>query len=249
MTSKLTWMGHAAFVVHVNNFVVLLDPWLRNPKAPEKAYSSLTRVDAILLSHGHFDHIGDTVELAAAFDCKVYCIHEVSIYLKGQGVAAEKIVSLNKGGVLDIGGGCKASMVNAIHSGDCGMEHPMAPGGAAAGWILQLPNGHCIYHTGDTDVFGDMQIISDLYNPDVALMCIGGHFTMGPRGAAYALDKLLPTVQIAVPMHYGTFGLLAGTPGELQQALSRKDVNVCRLQAGESLPLPGRSIAPILSTL
>eukprot|EP01137_Pigoraptor_chileana_P012753 Opistho-2@65455 len=156
---------------------------------------------------------------------------------------------MNIGGTVDLGDGFKATMVNAIHSSDCGHGPELSAGGHAAGFVVNTPLGHAIYHTGDTDVFSDMSIISDLWKPDVVLMCIGGHYTMGPRGAAYALDKFLPTVKIVVPMHYGTFPLLAGTPNELIGFLQRKDVVVARLNPGENVDLTGRDLKDALNAL
>ncbi|KNC79884.1 hypothetical protein SARC_07738 [Sphaeroforma arctica JP610] len=245
----IQFLGHAAFSISVKGFVILIDPWLNNPKAPEGAIDTLTKVDVILISHGHFDHVGDAAMLAKKFKAQVYCIHEVSFYLKGEGVADEQIVGMNIGGTADLGNGCQATMTQAVHSGGCGSEHPLQVGGAAAGWVVHLPNGHRIYHSGDTDVFGDMKVISDLYSPDVALLSIGDHYTMGPRGAAYAINNLLKSVNIVVPMHFGTFPLLAGTPAELKKLVTSKTVNVCELKPGETLDLPGRSVGEALSAL
>eukprot|EP00128_Syssomonas_multiformis_P004471 Colp12_sorted_trinity150504_noHs@10585 len=244
MSAVITWLGHAAFKLEYNGTVVLFDPWLKNPKAPENV--KLDKVDAILISHGHFDHVGDTVALAKEHNAKVYCIHEISQYLLGQGVDPALVIGMNKGGTVDING-LKATMVNAIHSGACGTAHPLVPGGDAGGFVVTVPNGHSIYHAGDTDVFGDMKIVSDLYKPDVALLPIGGHYTMGPQGAAYAINNLLLTVKIVVPMHFGTFPLLAGTPSELQRGLTRKDVNICKLNPGESFALEGRPVESLFA--
>lgn len=169
-----------------------------------------------------------------------------SFSLIANGAPADLVVDMNKGGCVDIGHGFKATMVNAIHSGACGGDQ-LVVGGDPAGWVIQAHNGHVIYHSGDTDVFGDMRIISDMYKPDVALLCIGGHYTMGPPGAAYAIDNLLSTVKIVVPMHYGTFPVLAGTPQELVQAITRRDVMVARVQPGEAFDLKGRSVTDLFS--
>eukprot|EP01134_Creolimax_fragrantissima_P006386 CFRG6386T1 len=243
------YLGHASFSISVKGFVILIDPWFNSPTAPEDVWESLPKVDAILISHGHFDHVGDTVELSKKTGAKVYCIHEIGFFLKSKGVPVENVITLNKGGTVELGGGCQGTMVQAVHSGGCGAEHPLVVGGAAAGWVVHLPNGHRIYHSGDTDVFGDMAIISELYNPDVALLCIGGHFTMGPRQAAYAIDRLLESVNIVVPMHFGTFPKLAGTPAELKALVKSKTVNVCELKPGETLDLPGRSAGEALKAL
>eukprot|EP00127_Corallochytrium_limacisporum_P007369 Clim_evm6s249 gene=Clim_evmTU6s249 len=246
---QVTWLGHAAFLINDEETHFLIDPWLGNPKAPADAKDKASKAKAILVSHGHFDHVGDTVALAKQTGAKVFCVHEVSVYLKGQGVPEDQIVGMNKGGTVDLGGGFKATMVHAIHSGDCGMEHPMAPGGDAAGWVVSCPNGHVIYHSGDTDVFGDMGIISDLYKPDVALMCIGGHYTMSPMGAAYAINKLMPSLRTVIPMHFGTFPLLAGNPADLNRLVNRKNVIVAKMEPGESTELSGRSVHGLLDQL
>lgn len=230
---QITWFGHAAFsVVGDDGFTVLIDPWLGNPKnsTEVKNADGLTRVDAILLTHGHFDHVGDTVEIAKKFsDAKIYCIFEIAAFLGGKGVAEGQLVGLNKGGEHKLAEGWRATLVNAVHSSGCGEG---VSGGEAGGWIINEPSGNVIYHTGDTDLHSDMEIITKFHKPNIALACIGDHFTMGPKAAGFAFDNLLTSVKTVVPMHFGTFPLLTGTPEALKSFVTRTDLDVKPLEVG-----------------
>eukprot|EP00051_Salpingoeca_urceolata_P027286 m.480828 g.480828 ORF g.480828 m.480828 type:complete len:239 (+) comp21966_c0_seq1:225-941(+) len=223
-----TWLGHNAFSLDHDGYTVVIDPWLTSPKAakgPEK-------IDAILVSHSHDESLGEAKDLAQKHNAKVYCVQELATQLKSDGLAADLVVDVNKGGTVAIGGGFRASLVHAVHSTTVG---------EAAGWVVSCQNGHAIYHTGDTDIFSDMKLISDVHKPDVALVCIGGRYTMGPAAAAHALNTLLPSVKIAVPMRFGSEEL-EGTPQELQALVTRREVNITRLEPGESFSLTGRSV-------
>ncbi len=230
---NITWLGHASFKVEHDNFVLLVDPWIGNPKYPENM-KEFDKVDVILVTHGHFDHVGETAELAKKHGSKVVCIFEVSQFLLGKGVPENQIIGMNKGGTVDIGSGFSVTMVNAIHSSGLPGDNGIVAGGEAAGFVIHTPDGHHIYHGGDTDVFYDMKLISDLHQPDIAMLPIGGHFTMDPREAAYALDNLLHSVKKVIPMHFGTFPILAGTPDELKASLTR-DVEILAMNPGETI--------------
>lgn len=210
--TTLTWLGHSGFVIEDNGERVAVDVWQEGPTYPKAA--DVSGLKAVLVSHGHFDH----AESAPAL-CKdgatLVCIHEVSFWAMAQGVPEDRVVGMNKGGTFALGD-WRFTMVQAIHSGGCpGEQGAIVPGGSAAGWIIQTPSGDRIYHAGDTCAFLDMQLIKELHRPDIALLPIGGHYTMGPREAAKAVGLL--GVHHVVPMHHGTFPALAGTPDELRE--------------------------------
>jgi len=211
---NLTWFGHSAFLLKAPlGRSVLIDPWLENPKAPPGA-KAMTPVDLILVSHGHSDHVGNTIEIAQRTNATVISIYEISLYLQKQGVVNAQ--GMNKGGTMSVDG-LKVTMVDAKHSSDLDVGGTVVPGGEPAGFVVEFENGFRIYHAGDTAVFGDMRIIADLYKPQLAILPIGGLYTMDPREAAYACTLLKP--KYVVGMHYGTFPVLAGTPTELKKHL------------------------------
>ena len=226
---KLTWLGHATFRMETpGSKTVLVDPWLMgNPLCPEKE-KNIKKVDVLLCTHGHFDHIGDAVEIAKQHNPTVVGIFELCTWMEKKG--AKKTSGMNKGGTQTVGD-IKVTMVHADHS--CGIldGDQIIYGGEACGFVIEFQNGLKIYHAGDTAVFGDMQIIRELYAPDIALLPIGDHYVMSPREAAYACKLLKP--KAVVPMHFGTFPVLSGTPAELKQLV--KDVEVVEMKPGQTL--------------
>jgi L-ascorbate metabolism protein UlaG (beta-lactamase superfamily) len=226
---EITWLGHASIRLRLEDGTVLLiDPWLEgNPACPDAEHSQ-ERVDGVFITHGHFDHIGSTVALAAAHAPQVFAIHEIAVFLESQGVG--NVVGSNKGGTVIGPGEVAATLVDAVHSSGISGDDGIVPGGEAAGWVLAVPGGPTIYHAGDTTVFGDMSLIGELWSPDLALLPIGGHYTMGPDHAARAARML--GVSAVMPIHYGTFPILDGTPIELLAALEGSDIEVIEATAG-----------------
>jgi L-ascorbate metabolism protein UlaG (beta-lactamase superfamily) len=231
--NKLTWLGHAAFrILTPTGTVVIIDPWVKsNPSCPE-ALKNVDRADILLITHGHFDHIADAVELGKKLKPQVVGIHETCVWLESKGV--QNTSGMNKGGTQRVGE-IELTMVNAVHS--CGIQDgdQIVYGGEACGYVVRLPGGLTIYHAGDTAVFGDMKLIGELYSPEVAMLPIGDHYTMGPREAALAVRLL--GVRHVIPMHFGTFPVLTGRPErlrELTQDISG-GVEIHTLQPGESI--------------
>jgi L-ascorbate metabolism protein UlaG (beta-lactamase superfamily) len=230
MAVPLTWLGHAAFRLDSpGGKRIYVDPFLSgNPKCPD-AEKDPERVDLIAVTHGHGDHVGDTVELWKKFKPPVVALVELRGWLAGQGVEADAPHNPNKGGTVDVDG-VKVTLTDANHSSS-------APDGSyagePAGIVLELEDGFTLYFGGDTNVFASMQLIGRIYEPDVAVLPIGDHFTMGPREAAVALELL--GVERCVPCHYGTFPLLTGTPDELRKLVP--GVEVITPKPGETVDL------------
>ena len=228
--ASLTWLGHAAFRLDTpGGKRVYVDPFLDNPKCPESEKEP-ERIDVIAITHGHSDHVGSTVELTKKFSpTDVVAIVELKGWLKQQGAQVGDLPGPNKGGTVDVDG-VKFTLTNAFHSSSSDDGDYL---GEATGIVVTLEDGKKIYFAGDTNVFGDMQLIGRIYSPDVAVLPIGGHFTMDPREAAVACELL--GVNRVVPCHYGTFPLLSGTPDELRQ--HAPGVEVHAIDPGETLSL------------
>ena len=230
MTIPLTWLGHASFRLDSpGGKRIYVDPWLTgNPKCPE-AEQTPDRIDLIALTHGHGDHVGDTVALWKQFQPPVVALVELRGWLSSQGLPQEMAHAPNKGGTAHVDG-IGITLTDANHSSS---TEDGAYLGEPAGLVLELEDGFTIYFAGDTNVFMSMQLIGRIYQPDVAVLPIGDHFTMGPREAAVALELL--ATKRCVPCHYGTFSLLTGTPDELRKLAP--EVEVIVPEPGETVEL------------
>jgi L-ascorbate metabolism protein UlaG (beta-lactamase superfamily) len=219
--ATFTWYGHACWQVTTpGGKTVLFDPWFGNPLSPRPA-TDVDRCDLLLVSHGHADHFGDALMIGSRTRPAWPCIHELSLWLGRNYAQKDGLIGMNKGGTVEAAG-LKVSMVRAEHSsGDlyAGAESPLYLG-EPVGFVVELEDGFRFYFAGDTDLFGDMRLIGERYRPSLALLPIGGHFTMDPVAAAHAVEFL--GVDAVAPMHYGTFPALAGTPDQLRSELGKR---------------------------
>jgi L-ascorbate metabolism protein UlaG (beta-lactamase superfamily) len=232
MAGTLTWLGHAAFRIDTpGGKRIYVDPFLDNPKCPDTERQP-ERVDLIAVTHGHDDHVGSTVELAQKFGCPVIALVELRGWLSTQGLSEDMSEAPNKGGTVEKVG-IKITLTNAHHSSSAFQDGTFVYLGEPAGLVIELEDGTKVYFAGDTCVFGDMQLIGRIYEPDVAVLPIGGYYTMDPREAAVALE-LLGTKR-CVPCHYGTFPALTGTPQQLKELAP--NVEIAEIEPGESVEL------------
>jgi L-ascorbate metabolism protein UlaG (beta-lactamase superfamily) len=209
--ATLTWLGHASFRIDTpGGKRIYVDPWLDGPTVPD-AEKSVERVDVIAITHGHIDHVGSVVQLSQQHEPDIVAIVELKSWLGKQGAKVGELPGINKGGTQEAAG-CKFTLTNAFHSSASNEGDYL---GEPGGLVIELEDGKRIYFAGDTCVFGDMQLIARIYEPDVAVLPIGDWFTMGPREAAVALE-LLGNPR-CVPCHWGTFPIFTGTPDQLRK--------------------------------
>jgi L-ascorbate metabolism protein UlaG (beta-lactamase superfamily) len=229
---RITRLGHGGVLYRSpDDAWVWVDRWSGAPNFAE-AYRAPEKVNVVAPTHGHFDHAGedlaDVIELASAEGAVVVCSHEMSVFLAGAGVDA---IGMNKGGRFEAAG-IGFTMVHADHSGGATLNAggtPLTRDLGCWGWVLEFEDGTTVYHSGDTDLFGDMRLVGERFSPEIAVLPIGGHYTMGPRDAGRALDLI--GASTVIPVHYGTFPILAGTPDELRDAT---DAQVVELGPGET---------------
>jgi L-ascorbate metabolism protein UlaG (beta-lactamase superfamily) len=227
---EITWLGHGTFLFKLaSGQTILMDPWTDGNPAYPKGFE-VPHVDTICITHGHFDHIHDAVPLAKKFEPEMVAIFETCHWLESKGV--RKIKPMNKGGSQKVGD-LTFTMTHAVHS--CGIldGEKIIYGGEAAGYILRLDGGQIAYFAGDTNVFTDMQLIHELYQPELAFLPIGDLYTMSPHEAAAACRML--KVKKVIPMHFGTFPPLTGRPEELQEKIKGTGTEVWALQPGKTV--------------
>jgi L-ascorbate metabolism protein UlaG (beta-lactamase superfamily) len=236
--ATITWYGHACVELRTpGGRTVLIDPWFGNPRSPRSA-ADVTACDLLLVTHGHDDHLGDALAIASRLRPAWPCIHEMSLWLARRlPGGSDQVIGMNKGGTVETAG-LRVTMTRADHSAGNwdGSAETTLYLGEPAGFVIELEDGYRIYHAGDTEVFGDMALIRELHRPDLALLPIGGHYTMDPGGAALAVELL--GVSDVMPIHYGTFPALAGTPEQLGEALQARGLDGVTVH----VPAPGGSI-------
>jgi len=225
----ITWFGHATFLLtSPGGTRIVFDPWLTgNPKAPANA--KIDKADVICVSHGHSDHTGDVVSVARATGAPVVAVYELANWFQGKGL--KEVIGMGVGGTVAIKG-LKISMTPALHTSSIEEDGKVHYVGLATGFVVRLEDGRALYFAGDTSLFGDMRLIKDLYAPQIAFLPIGDHYTMDPTAAARACEML--GVRQVVPMHYGTFPALTGTPDALKKLVEPMGVDVLVLKPGET---------------
>jgi len=225
----ITWLGHATFVVTTSGGKrIVFDPWLTgNPKAPSNA--RIDKADVICVTHGHSDHMTDVVSVARATGAPVVAVFELANYFSGKGV--KDTIGMGVGGTVIVKG-LKISMTPALHTSSIDDNGKPMYAGLATGFVVRMEDNRALYFAGDTALFGDMRLIRELHAPEIAFLPIGDHFTMDPVAAAKACELL--GVRQVVPMHYGTFPLLTGTPDQLRRLVEPMGVDVLVINPGET---------------
>ena len=228
--TRITWLGHSTVLVQTGKGTnILIDPFIEhNPKYP-KDFVLPSKIHYMLLTHGHGDHISDAVPVASKHGSTVVAIYELADYVSGKGVSST--IGMNLGGTVQLDD-VAVTLVEAKHSAGAQDEKGTHYVGVAAGYVLTISDGPVVYHAGDTAVFSDMNLIRELYKPEIAMLPIGGHFTMAPKEAALAVSFLKPAT--VLPLHFGTFPPLTGTPEELI-ALVDSNVHVVQCAPGDSI--------------
>ncbi len=245
-STEITYYGHAGFKIKTpTGKVLLVDPWITNPSNPDgkKQLDELERADLIFLTHAHADHIGNSVEIAKKFNTKLVATYDLGKAMVIHGGYPANLFGYdttgNFGGEITLlDGEIRVLFVPALHSSGLEISNSsksLIYGGNPGGFLITIKNGPTIYHTGDTDLFGDMKLLGELYKIDIMMVCIGDRFTMGPKRAAIAVKYVNPTV--VIPMHYGTFPILPGKVEEFEDELKRQNlsVKIIKMKPGESI--------------
>ena len=226
----IRWLGHSAFVIEVGGYRFLVDPWITNPLSPYRSVESFARdypeIDFVVVTHGHGDHVGEAEELLRRYrKARIVAIYELAEEIARKAGAVDRSVPANIGGYIRLGPEIGAVLTPALHSSSTG-----SPTG-----VVIIGEGKSLYHAGDTGVFGDMKLIHELYKPVVAMLPIGGHFTMGVEEAVKAVELLKPS--IAIPMHYNTFDVISADPNRFAALVRERvpGVDVRVLKPGESI--------------
>jgi len=227
---SFAWLGHGTFLFRSpGGKRILIDPWIAtNPVCPEES-RKIRELDLLLLTHGHDDHTADAVSIGRATGARLIAPYELGRWMEQKGLQA--VTPMNRGGTIDAGG-LSITMVPAVHSSSIVEDGRIVYLGEPCGYVIRFEDGVTIYFAGDTAVFGDMRLIAEMYHPQIAFLPIGDHYTMGPAGAAKACE-LLGVTQV-VPMHYGTFPALTGTPARLRELVEPRGVRVIELKPGET---------------
>jgi L-ascorbate metabolism protein UlaG (beta-lactamase superfamily) len=230
MPLAMTWLGHATFLLRSpGGKRLVFDPWItQNPASPDAA-KKLGALDLILLSHGHDDHTGDAIPLARSSGAQTIAPFELSEWLQRKGL--QKVTGMNPGGTVRMLG-VSITMVPAFHSSSIEDDGRIVYLGPATGYVVTFEDGLTVYYAGDTSIFGDMRLIGEMYRPQIAFLPIGDLYTMGPEQAAKACELL--GIRQVVPMHYGTFPALTGTPAKLRELVEPRGVQVLELKPGET---------------
>lgn len=227
---RITWLGHSTFLIQTpGGKRLMFDPWLADNPACPAAMKKPPKVDVVLISHGHSDHIGDALPVARESGAAVVAPFEMCDWLRRKGLS--NLHPMNKGG-SQVLAGLRITMTDARHSSGYVDDGRMTYMGEPAGYVLRMEDGVTLYFAGDTSLFGDMRLIGELYRPDIAFLPIGDRFTMDPEAAARACQLL--GVRQVIPMHWGTFPLLTGTPADLRKLVERQGVEVLELKPGET---------------
>lgn len=226
----ITWLGHATFIITTpGGKRIVTDPWLEgNPMCPRDR-QKIDKADLILLTHGHSDHSGSVVQVARDTGATVVCVHEVSLWLERKGL--QNVTGMGIGGTITAAG-LEVTMTPALHTSSVVENGNIVYLGNPAGFVVRMEDGRAFYFAGDTALFGDMKLIGEIHQPQIAFLPIGDHYTMGPAAAARACQFL--GVRQVVPMHFGTFPILTGTPDRLKQLVEPYGVDVLTLNPGET---------------